>query len=260
MRFFQTLNWVFLLLILSPFVHAATTVEDESITASSTAPNEERFEQQARNQTELLKQMNTLAQQIKDLQGQLEIQEHDIKVLKDQQKSQYNDLDERLAALSHSKTEHTEVVVKKTNTDTIEEKPKKTASANDEQSTSNDENEQKAYHSAYTLLKNKHYDKAKSAFQKFLQDYPSGTNAVDAHYWLGNIYLLKNQPAKAITEFKTVLKLDTTHAKSADTLLKTGLAYSLQGNTKQAHIYFKNVKKTYPNSPAAKVASEQLRS
>lgn len=261
MVFFRALNsWVFLLLIFSGFVHAETTVEDESSPASSTSPSEQRFEQQARNQADLLKQINTLNQQIKDLQGQLEIHEHDIKVLNDQQKTQYNDLDERLTELSHLKTAHTEVTTKKTlkdDTESTEEKSKKTTTISHEPSSN--EEEQKAYRTAYGLLKNKRYDKAKTAFQKFLQDYPSSTNAIDAHYWLGNVYLLKNQPAKAITEFKAVLKMDTTHSKSADTLLKMGLAYSVQGNTKQAHTYFKNVKKTYPNSQAAKIASEQLR-
>lgn len=258
-------GWIITLLFISPFVCAQTVEEDESSSSSSSTPSlEQRVAQQSRNQVDLLKQINTLNQQITELQGQIEVQSHDIKTLKEQQKTQYNDLDQRLNEASRAKVEHADSSAKnkkqdkETTKDTPAEHPAKMASAAPAAS-ANEDAEQKAYQAAYRLLQKKHYDKAKVIFEKFIQDYPTSNNTINAHYWLGNIYLLKNQPSKAVTEFKATLKADTTHTKTADTLLKMGIAYAMQGNTPQARIQFKKVSKDYPESWAAKIAAEQLK-
>src|SRR5262249_24859601 len=67
-----------------------------------------KLERQIQNQVNLLKQIDSKSQQIKDLQGQIEVQTHDIKILKEQQKSQYNDLDSRLNIFSHKTSEHSD--------------------------------------------------------------------------------------------------------------------------------------------------------
>src|SRR4051812_35799120 len=54
------------------------------------------LERQVANLNRSLAQMSNLQQQLQDLQGQLDSQKHDIKVLQDQVRSQYQDLDQRL--------------------------------------------------------------------------------------------------------------------------------------------------------------------
>ncbi len=261
MRFWFVL--IFLIVSISSYAQTPIEEDDSSTSSSSTAASSgmsigqrvEKLERQVRNQTDLLKQIETITQQVKDLQGQLEVATHDIKILKDEQKSQYSDLDQRLSDLSHQKEEHSGSVANK-----------KLASVKEDSNRGNtadvsiaEDKGQKAYQAAYTLLKTKNYDKAKSALQKFIHTYPDDTNIANAYYWLGNIYLLKNQPDKAILQFKIATKTDVQHTKTADILYKLGLAYLMQGNTKQARIEFKKVKQDYPNTQAAKLASEKLK-
>lgn len=259
MRFWRLTHWIVVFLVVTANAYAEVSVEEADngsscsgpINAMTTEQSIQKLERQMQNQMDLLKQIHTVNQQIKDLQGQLEVQAHDIKLLQEQQKSQYNDLDLRLNNLSHKGIEHSE---------NVEKNATKTACATTSTfATPTDDKAQKAYQAAYTSLKNKNYDKAKTAFQKFIHTYPDDANVIDAHYWLGNIYLLKNQPDAAIAQFKTAIKLDKQHTKTADTLFKLGLAYSIQGDSNQARIYFKKVKQNYPTTQAAKLASEKLK-
>lgn len=260
----KRLKLVLLFLLLSPAMYAQTPIEEDDSNGSSSSnaatsgmtaeQRVDKLERQMRNQTNLLKQIDTVAQQVKDLQGQLEVATHDIKILKDQQKSQYGDLDQRVSDLSHQKEEHTHLAVDKKTDNAAEGNAKAIASG----SSAKEDKGQKAYQAAYALLKNKNYDKAKNALQTFIHTYPDDANSVNAYYWLGNIYLLKNQPDKAIVQFNMAIKADVQHVKTADTLFKLGLAYLMQGNTKQARIQFKKVKQSYPATQAAKLASQKL--
>src|SRR5262245_13361298 len=116
------IKFVLLFLLLSPAVYAQIPIEedDSSVSSSSNTTSGmtaeqrvDKLERQMRNQTNLLKQIDTVAQQVKDLQGQLEVATHDLTLLKDQQKSQYSDLDQRLNNLSHQKEEQTHPAVNK---------------------------------------------------------------------------------------------------------------------------------------------------
>lgn len=231
---------------LSVSAQSGIEVEENETTSSAVHLNDkqriETLERQMQHQMDLLKQIDSFSQQIKGLQGQLEVQAHDLKRLEEQQKNQYSDLDQRLTQLPKEKSPKNEDVAPKTTS---------TDHKNSDTLTKADAAE-KAYQTAYGLLKNKHYDKAKTAFQAFIHHYPNDVNRINAHYWLGNLYLLNNQAEKAIVEFKQVIKIDTAKTKTADTLLKLGLAYTMQGNTKQANTQFKKLKQNYPATAAAK--------
>lgn len=262
MRFWRSTHWIVVFLAVTGTAYAEVSVEEaDGSSSSSTSTNAmsveqrvQKLERQMQNQANLLKQIDTANQQIKDLQGQLEVQGHDIKLLQEQQKSQYSDLDLRLNNLSHKDVERSE-----SSPDKKSEPVEKTTTKTTCSTKPTDDKAQKAYQTAYAFLKNKNYDKAKTAFQKFIHSYPDDANTVDAHYWLGNIYLLKNQPDNAIAQFKIAIKLDKRHAKTADTLFKLGLAYSIQGDLNQARIQFRKVKQNYPGTQAAKLASEKLK-
>ena len=51
-----------------------------------------------------------------------------------------------------------------------------------------------AYRAAYALVRGQQFDQAMPAFQQFLQDYPDGKYAANAHYWLGELYLVVQPP------------------------------------------------------------------
>lgn len=240
------ITWLLICLFtIAPLAYSQVPVEEEESVASaepatshmSMEQRVEQLERQMRNQVEVLKRNQALSQQLKELQGQLEVQSHDISVLKEQQKSQFSDLDQRVNDISHQKTESTTTDKKPTTTEvkkknstasiTTEDKKSPHAEKNKEEKDKKQSGE-KAYQAAYALLKNKNYDKAQSAFRKFIQTYPDDPNQMNAHYWLGFSYLLKSQPDKAITEFKTVIKLDTDHVRTAEATRKIALARTMK--------------------------------
>ena len=50
--------------------------------------------------------------------------------------------------------------------------------------------EGEAYRAAYALVRGQQFDQAVQAFNQFLQNYPDGRYAPNAHYWLGELYLV----------------------------------------------------------------------
>jgi tol-pal system protein YbgF len=118
--------------------------------------------------------------------------------------------------------------------------------------------EQGVYQSAFNLLKNKQYPEAATAFQKYLKKYPTAKNNVNAHYWLGQLYLLQGQPDNAIAQLKTILKNNPDDAKVPDTMVQLGLAYYAKGDSTHAKGMLAQVQQKYPDSPAAKLAQTRL--
>ena len=54
--------------------------------------------------------------------------------------------------------------------------------------------EEAAYRAAYELVREKSFDEAVTAFLAFLADFPFGRYAPNAHYWLGELYLVLVPP------------------------------------------------------------------
>lgn len=251
------------------------------------------LERQVSNLTQLLAQVNQLQSQIQDLRGEVEVQKHTIKVLQDQVRSQYQDLDQRLSAQSKSASEKAnKVAANSSNTAATTAKVssnKTTSNASnvtaDDNSTTDDNssdnaasdksnqaatqtvaasasaknNDQKAYQAAIDLLKNKKYAQATTAFQKFIKQYPSSQQTSNARFWLGQLYLLQGQPDRALEEFHVVMKKDPTNKKTPDILLQVGLAYYAKGDMTHAQAAFKKVIQKYPNTSAAKLAQTRLK-
>lgn len=268
------------------------------------------LEQQVTNLKQLLSQMSALQQQVQDLRGQLELQSHNVQVLQDQVRTQYQDLDHRIgkpteeasnkpATKLRSKTPNKATITTadskdtsssddaantSTSTDTTPDTDTASDSTKDDtqnaksdgdnatstaapsKNKSVDNNgggspskDQVAYQAAFKLLKDKKYDQAATGFQTYLKKYPSNKNAVNARYWLGQLYLLQGQPDKAVGMFKTILKNNPNDAKAADTTLQLGLAYYAKGDLALAKTHLTKVQQQYPNSPAAQLASTRLK-
>jgi len=245
-------------------------------THSSALPIKQRvtiLERQVSNLTQLLSQVNQLQSQIQDLRGEIEIQKHTIKVLQDQVRSQYQDLDHRLAAQANStpiKTASTKSANNKpADTDDNDNLDLVTKNSNDKQPTNQTsavvartdakDNDQKTYQAAIDLLKTKKYTQAITAFQKYIKQYPAGQQTNNARFWLGQLYLLQGQPNQALDQFRVVIKKDPNNKKTPDILLQVGLAYYAKGDMTRAQAAFKRVVQKYPNTTAAKLAQTRLK-
>lgn len=126
--------------------------------------------------------------------------------------------------------------------------------------------DQEAYQQAYAFVRSKKYPEAISALQEYLVQYKNGVQAPQAHYWLGEVYMLqwqsdKNNQSlleKAANEFNSITTEYPNHPKTADALLKLGLIEIDRGNPDSATQYLSLVKTRYPGSAAARVAENRL--
>lgn len=221
-----------------------------STTDNSSLPLDQRvaiLERQlsAANQVGLMNQINDLQNQVQELQGQVEQLSHTVQTLQSQSTTQYADLDQRMSKLGNNSTT--------ANT-----------SANDAQAspapstTANNTNEQQDYEAAYDKVKNGNYSDAIVNLKKFIGQYPSGIYAPNAHYWLGQMYLLKGDGRNAAKEFDLVIKQYPKNPKIKDAKLKLGFAYLLLNKNTEAKVQFKRVIAEYPDSSTAKLAKARL--
>lgn len=253
-------------------------------------------------------QIETLRQEISELRGQLEVQDHEIKQLKKSQQDFYVDLDKRLSQLQNAhggksspkpttaSNKGVQIIPKgKTapsvsTVSTAVPKPpvvpapaeiKTSASAMPVTPPSMPEvpssltqpispttavTEKGCYDAAYALVKSKQYSEANLGFQEYLNQYPMGEYAANAHFWIGEIHMLQWQSDKtnmglidkASQEFMLITSQFPTNPKVTDALLKLGMIETEKGNIDLARQHLMDVKNRYPNSSAARIAETKL--
>ncbi|MCW5590051.1 MAG: tol-pal system protein YbgF [Legionellales bacterium] len=210
----------------------------------------QRLEQQIRfmKQTQSPQQFAQLQQQVQDLRGQLDVQAHQLQVLQNQQRDIYQDLSNRLDKLKTGKSTKTSAALK-------------SGAASDLAaigSTENQLKEQDVYENAYSYIGKRNYKQAITALQDYLKAYPQGRFLVNAHYWLGELYLVNGDNANAKTQFNLVVTQFPTATKAADAWLKLGYMAYDEGKLAQARENFRKVVKRFPDSPAAHLANKRL--
>ena len=206
--------------------------------AQQQPPLEQRVnhtEQQTQNYTQMNSpaQTNDLQQQIQQLRGELETEEHNVQLLNETMHNFYQDLYQRINAINQPST------------------PPVTTTSSENKNNSIVNKQEQAYKAAFNLLSKKKYDDAAMKMQEYLTDYPNSKYVVNAHYWLGEIYYLQSQLKKSINEFQIVINQYPKSAKAPDAILKLGIIYSAQGDYDKSHREFQLVKEKFPNSPAA---------
>lgn len=203
------------------------------------------------NQQSYANQIQQLQTQVQQLAGKVDELQHQNQQLADQVKTQYQDLDQRVGQSAKSTT-GTAVAGTATTAGgkaaTVGGASKTAVGA-----------DQAAYQNAFNLLKKKDYVRAVPAFQNFVSKYSDSQYVANAHFWLGEIYLLQGQPDSAVTEYRKVISDYPKSDKVQMAKLKLGFAYNDQGNVSKAREQFRKVKKDYPRSTAATMADEQLK-
>lgn len=119
--------------------------------------------------------------------------------------------------------------------------------------------DQDSYLVGYNNIKNHEYTKAIAAMQNYLLRFPKGQYAVNAHFWLGELYLINNDNKKAINEFETVVQAYPNDVKVPDAKLKIGFIYFDNGQKDLAKNQLLAVKKEYPGTTVAQLATARLR-
>jgi tol-pal system protein YbgF len=236
-----------------------------------------------KSRVELLDQVQGMQQDIQELRGQLEVQSHDLKVLKDQQLAYYKDLDARLhqappATNSVKPLPATELsnnqvsipggaqpamqiggAVNPAPSNAHTSSSASGSFAATPASNSNPAEEQISYMAAYELVNNKQFDEAINAMQAFVKQYPNGGYTANAQYWLGELYMVKQNYPEAIEHFNIVLNQYPSSSKAAASLLKVGYALAASGKNSEAKQKLSQVLKNYPDTPTADLAAAKLK-
>ncbi len=183
---------------------------------------------------ELANQYEVLKQEVARLRGQVELLSNELAKAQHRQKDFYVELDERLRKLEP----RSKVI--------------------DGKEVSVEPGEQQAYEAAMARFKEGAYQKAGWSFSSFLNRYPDSAYAASAHYWLGNAFFAQRDCHKASKAHTVVVDsyADTPHAP--DAMLNIATCHIQLKDKSSAKKTLENLVERYPETEAAKTASERL--
>ena len=201
-----------------------------------------------------------LEEEIRRLNGLVEEQSSLLMRLQDQSLERYVEMDRRLAAIGTTEsvpTSETEALPADDGVDVAT-----TPTTIETLGVEAQPEERDAYRSAYGLVRERRFDDAISAFSAFLSAFPFGQYAPNAHYWLGELYLVIEpaDPESARQNFQLLLDQYPNDRKVPDALYKLGRVHALKGNMERAREYLARVVNEYgpQQHPAAQLAQDFL--
>lgn len=201
----------------------------------------------------LFLQMQQLQQEVMRLNGKVEQQSFELSSLKEQSLQRYMDLDKRLGVTS-VQPDSTVVPAVQTPASSTDSAVSNLAPGIEQPG------EASVYRAAYALVQGRQFDQAIPAFQQFLQRFPGGLYAANAHYWLGELYLVKEPPdlESARQSFVLLLSEYPDNSKAPDALYKLGKVQFMKGNREKAKEYMDLVISQYgsTNKAVVKLARE----
>jgi tol-pal system protein YbgF len=198
-----------------------------------------------------------LQNEVRELRGMVEQLSYELQRVKQRQMDDYLDIDRRLSTLS-SGAIPTPVIedaqAQAGSADTAElpsesiGKPVATTIPTavqkpQEPSVSSEEIAENYAQASNLLLKQRDFNGAVLAFKQHIIDYPASPYIANAHYWLGEIYLLQGQDELARQAFTMVVEHYPTHGKALDANFKLGKIYHQLGEVERARVLLKTAAK-----------------
>jgi tol-pal system protein YbgF len=225
---------------------------------------------QNQNLGNLVYQIQQLQQEVMTLNGRVEKQAYELRRLQQQLDDRYQDLDRRLGGTGSvgagvgagvgasvvtgsAGSSSSAPVSGAKSTPPKASSPQKARTAQPPRAEQPGEGE--AYRAAYALVRGQQWDAAISAFDKFLQQYPAGRYAPNAHYWLGELYLVTQPPQleSARQAFMLLLSEYPDNNKAPDAMYKLGKVYFQKGNRARGREYLDRVISEYGNTNSSAV-------
>ena len=274
-------------LAISHVVYAADIViEEKSLSQPKTqaAPVTKPIQAQALSnevnpslQWQLYQQVQQLQQEVRDLRGQLEVQANIIERMKQDARSRYLDLDQRITDLknrpqpevANTTPSTTPTATTTTTTTTVNAATATTpttATPTTEATTAttppvvNPDDDKRAYFAAYQTFKTGGPNKAINPMRNFIKTYPQSTFIPSAYYWLGEFYLAAS-PAdvnNAKKSFRIVVDNYADAPKAASAMLKLASFADVDGKTQDAVKLMLRIVKEFPKSEEATAAKAYL--
>ena len=203
---------------------------------------------------DILQLLEQLQREVQSLRGTVEKQQYQIKKMERDARDRYRDLDRRISAAQQGAAANGPASPAGDNTGSDTAATDSSAPASSTQVT-----DVEAYQAAFALVRQKDYSAALSAFDSFINTYPSSPRLANAYYWLGEVNLAEQNVEPAKQAFQYVLDNFAKHRKAADASYKLGVIFKQQGDAAQAKSYFEQTVAQYPGSSAANLAQDQLK-
>ncbi|MDX1588921.1 MAG: tol-pal system protein YbgF [Oleiphilaceae bacterium] len=222
---------------------------------------------------ELFFVIQELRQQVRQLQGQVEEQTHKIDQLSRQGRERYVDLDERILELGERLTRLEDraaqggsgsggaALPQGGSDDSVAGTVSGDSGQKKRDYRQPDEQERKDYAAIQKLIQEERdYDGALDALFEFVDKYPEGDLTVNAYYWLGEVYLARENPDQARQAFSIVVSRYDDHRKAPDALYKLAVAQQQRGEKEEARKALQQVLDRYPEASVRSKARERLES
>lgn len=223
--------------------------------------------------SELFFMLEQLQQEVNTLRGIIEEQGHELRILKQNSRDRYVDLDSRVLDLTKrvseaSKNSSVAPTGRLGNETAIAspvsvETPKSSATEMQKQQAREiapipqrepTKAENDAYSAAYAFIKDKKFDDAILALFAYTENYPDSPLLPNVYYWLGEVYLATSKLEQAKTSFSLVMTAYPDNPKVSDAIYKLAVTLDRLGQKDQAKQYLSEVQRKYPNTSAAKLA------
>lgn len=183
----------------------------------------------------LIERVRELQEDNSRMLGRLEELEHQVQLLRHENRDRYVELDERILGLSGQATVSTNAI-----------------------STAPPDSEAGMYRSAFSLIEDGNYEEAVSLLEEMVKAYPNGDHLPDAFYWLGQTYAQMDPPLleQARQNLVQLVRLFPDHAKTPEGMYKLGTIYDQLDDKPKALEYLERVVNDYPSTTAAHLAEE----
>lgn len=208
--------------------------------------------------SEILMQMQSLRSEVQQLRGQVEMQQHSIDNLTKRQREMYSDLDQRLAEKPSASVPDTSTASTPAESPAANKAATTAPAAAAPAAAADPAKEKAAYDAALALLKAQKYKESAAAFAQYVAQYPKGTYASNAQYWLAESYYVVKDYDRALKEFDRLQQQYPTSAKLPSGLLKKGYILLDRKQTTQGKELLQRLIKDYPGTTEARLAKERL--
>ncbi len=215
----------------------------------------------------LLLQLQSLQQEVMELRGIVEEQNHQIETLKQQSLDRYLELDRRIGGGAAATGAAAGAAFGAAPGNAIDAgaplaPPAATATGDGmgaaatvgttDNGAAASTGEYDAYKQAFAKVQAQNFKAAAQEFDAFIKNYPDSTLTPNAYYWLGEVHLQTPQDlAAAEKAFNTVIKDYPQHSKAPDSLYKLGRVYFLKGDKARAQETLQQVIDEYGASGSA---------
>ena len=254
-------------LISTSYVYANIPIESRGLSQGSSATfvnsakNTSTVQVASNTNWDLIQQNQRLENQLRELRGKIEEQDHQIDQLNKELTNRYADLDQRLELLQQKidpseDTNEDEQNTQPTSNPSPNSSNTSTTTSTQINQASQSELDKAAYTVALEAYRQGGAKKAIAPMQNFVRNNPNSVYTGNAYFWLGEFNLAIEPPNydEAKKNYETVASKFPESGKAARALYQLySIAKDVNGNIQTANVYKSKLLSSYPQSEEAQL-------